>query len=117
MNPKELKSKLQQEFPLRVELHAHSKPMSNCSSIEAKDLVAAYENLGYSAVTLANHFIYSGNETAEEYVERYFKDFNEAVAEGEKLGIKVYLGAELRFTENVNLRKIQRAVRNGNGNV
>ena len=102
MNSKELKKQLQDHFCHRVELHTHSKPMSNCSSAEPKELVAKYKELGYSAVTLANHFIYNDGETAEEYVERFFCDYREAEAEGERLGIKVYLAAEIRFTENVN---------------
>ena len=102
MNPKEMKKQLQNHFCHRIELHTHSKPMSNCSSAEPKELVAKYKELGYSAVTLANHFIYNAGETAEEYVDRFLRDFHEAESEGERLGIKVYLAAELRFTENVN---------------
>ena len=53
-------------------------------------------------MVLTNHFYYHEDITAETYVERFLSDFERAKAAAEKYGMRVYLGAELRFTENSN---------------
>ena len=50
-----------------------------------------------------NHFMYQHNRILkEDYINAFLCDFEQAKKHGEELGIKVYLGAEIRFTENNN---------------
>ena len=57
----------------------------------------------YDAVVITNHF-FSGMPAFEEKnpVNAYLEDFRIAREEGRKRGIQVLLGAEFRFSENIN---------------
>lgn len=102
MNLKELKSELLSQYKYQIELHAHTSPASGCSQITPQTMVETYKKLGYDAVTITNHFMYQGNEAKEEYIDAFLYDFERTEKYGNELGLKVYLGAEIRFTENNN---------------
>ncbi len=102
MNLKELKSELLSQYKYQIELHAHTFPVSGCSQISPKDMVETYKKLRYDAVTITNHFMYQGNEAKEKYIDSFMNDFEQTKRYGDELGLKVYLGAEIRFTENNN---------------
>lgn len=92
------------ELKYKIELHAHSNPVSRCSEIAPGRIAEAYSELGFDGVALTNHFnanVLIG-DTEKEMAEYYLRDFDEAMEAGIKYGIKVYLGAEIRFPENVN---------------
>ena len=99
----EYKNKLLSVYKYQIELHAHTSPASGCSQITPKDMVETYKKLGYDAVTITNHFIYQhdGREK-DEYINAYLYDFEETKKYGDEAGLKIYLGAEIRFTECVN---------------
>ncbi|MBP3436252.1 MAG: PHP domain-containing protein [Clostridia bacterium] len=103
MNLQALKNELLSEYPYRIELHAHTSPASSCSEITPQELVATYKGLVYDAVVITNHFLYqSDGRDKEDYINEFLKDFEEAQAIGEEQGVTIYLGAEIRFTENNN---------------
>ncbi len=103
MKLQELKDELLARYTYRIELHAHTSPASGCSEITPTEMVAAYKRLGYDAVVITNHFMYTPERgDREEYVNAFLRDFEETQKLGEEQGIRVYLGAELRFTENNN---------------
>lgn len=112
MIAKEFKEKLNKEYPYRIELHAHTKPHSNCSEILPEELVETYKDLGYDGVCVTNHFMgynrymdaeYMEGKTKEERLSYYLSGYYDAKKAGEKLGISVYLGVEIRFSkENEN---------------
>ena len=103
MDVKTLKNDLLKDYKYRTELHAHTSPASSCSEIAPEDVVAIYKNLGYDAVTIANHFTYEyQNSDKQTVIDRFFGDFERAKKKGEELGINVILAAEIRFTENDN---------------
>ncbi len=102
MNLQKLKSKLLAKYKYQIELHAHTFPVSGCSQISPKDMVDTYNKLGYDAVTITNHFMYQGNDKKEEYIDSFMNDFEQTEKYGNEVGLKVYLGAEIRFTENNN---------------
>lgn len=62
-----------EEYQYKTELHLHTFPASAC-----------------------------GDVSPELAVKTYLLDYDEAVKTGEKYGINVILGCEIRFTENVN---------------
>lgn len=100
----EIKHELLSSYPVKVEIHAHTSPASGCSQIPPREEVRTFHDDGYDAIAITNHFYVNDRwDSKEEYLEAYKKDFLEALDEGEKLGMKVYLGAELRFVnENGN---------------
>ena len=107
MNAQEIKTLLEKEYPYKLELHAHSNPASGCSEVPVSDLVATYAGMGYHGVVLTNHFIYDYStcmrgRSVEEGIAVWLNDYREAVEEGKKYGLAVFLGAEIRFTENDN---------------
>ncbi|MBR6773019.1 MAG: PHP domain-containing protein [Clostridia bacterium] len=91
-------SELCAAFPHKVELHAHTNPVSSCSEIAPARLVQMYAELGYSAVCITNHLARGRSDNAEYYLADYYA----AKEEGEKLGLNVILGAELRFVPSSN---------------
>lgn len=100
MNLRELKSEILSQYKYQIELHAHTSPVSACSQVTPRDMVETYKKLGYDGVVITNHFMYQRNGcTKEEYLEAFVLDYEQAKQYGDEVGLKVYLGAEIRFTE------------------
>ena len=96
----ELKKQLYSQYKYRIEMHAHTSPVSSCSEIPPKQLVDIYKPLGFDAVVITNHFEYNSRwPNKEEYIKAYINDYEQAKQYGQEQGLKVYLGAEIRFTE------------------
>lgn len=103
MDIKNLKSELLNEYKFETELHAHTSPASSCSQIPPERMAEIYKDLGYDAVTVANHFVYEYQGLSKsEMIGRFLGDFEKAEKRGQEIGIKVLLAAEIRFTENDN---------------
>ncbi len=104
MNISEIKSQILSEYKYRIETHSHTSPVSRCSVLKPDELVRIYKDSGYDAVTVTNHYIAADclRSSREEYNRAYLSDYYDALNEGEKLGIKVILGAELCFTTAPN---------------
>ena len=91
------------EYKYKIELHAHTSPCSGCSEIPPEKIVEILAAKGYDAVMIANHFYPGGTFMKEaDPVSAYLQDFYAAKEAGEKIGMKVYMGAEYRFSENSN---------------
>lgn len=99
---KNLKETLAAEYPCRIELHAHTTPASKCSEITPEQMVQSYKDIGFDALVLTNHFLRKDDMSKEEYMDFYMADYERTREAGERLGLKVYLGTEIRFTENSN---------------
>lgn len=98
-----LKEQLTSAYPYRIELHAHTNPVSSCSELPPAEVVRRYHALGAHGVVITNHAKPDAtNKPQEEWAQWYCKDYREAVAEGEKLGVRVYLGMEACFPQNNN---------------
>lgn len=112
MTANELKEQLNKEYPYRIELHAHTKPQSRCSEILPEEIAETYKKLGYDGVCVTNHFMgynlnidgeYLEGETKEEKLAYYLSGYKDTKKAGEKIGLRVYLGLEIRFSkENEN---------------
>ena len=88
----------------KIELHLHTKYSSECGQMSAEDLIAGYKAAGYSGIVVTDHFNRdtfrmlaidpaSGIDRLTPFLEGY-RRMKEA---GERQGIKIYRGAELRF--------------------
>ena len=100
----DIKKQLLSLYKYRIEMHAHTSPASPCSQIPPEKMVRIYSGLGYDAVVITNHFIFEllNKLPKKEAVKAYLEDYQKAVRESEKYNIKILLGAEIRFTENIN---------------
>ncbi|MBQ6020217.1 MAG: hypothetical protein IJL26_08570 [Clostridia bacterium] len=103
----EIRQKLLEAYPIRLELHAHTQPASGCGRVPGDKLAENFKAAGYDGVVLTNHFShgtlidYYQPRDKRESLERYLADYELAKRTGDRLGIRIYLGAEIRF-ENVN---------------
>lgn len=86
----------------KIETHAHTSETSPCSHINATELITEYKKKGYSAVIITDHFIEKNflALSQSDVQSRFLKGFDTALSCGEKLGITVLLGAEIRFTNS-----------------
>lgn len=100
----EIKKKLLDEYKYKIELHAHTSPVSSCSQITPAEMIETYNKLGYDGIVVTNHFLssLSNGRSKEQAIEYYMKDYYDTKKEGEKCNLKVYLGAEVRFDECFN---------------
>lgn len=97
----ELIKKAKESYPYRIELHAHTSPASRCSQVTPEEEIEVFKNAGYDGIAITNHLYIKENK--KEFLEIYRGDYYKAFETGERLGIKVYIGAELRFlNENDN---------------
>jgi len=100
--PPELQSFLS-SYKYKIELHAHTSPVSRCSAIPPDKLIENLAAKGYDAAVITNHFYADGAfMKTEDPVSTFLADFYKAKEAGERLGVRVLLGAEYRFTENSN---------------
>lgn len=98
-----MKEQILEQYPYRIELHAHTSPASTCSHLKPEALVQLYHEKGYDGLVITNHFepgkLALGKAGA---VSLLMQDYREAREAAKKYGMTVYLGAELRFQENIN---------------
>lgn len=101
----EVAEKLKQIYSCKLELHAHTSPVSPCGNFSPQDAVRKYKALGFDAIAITNHFTRKMFEAEhmlfekQEIINFYLNDYYRAAEEGEKVGIKVILGSEIRFTD------------------
>lgn len=100
MTASEIKDILAKEYPFRIELHAHTKPVSGCSEILPEEMAKTYNEKGYDGVVITNHFYHSENK--KEYIDNYLKGYEDTLKAAEGTNLKIYLGAEVRFIESPN---------------
>lgn len=102
-NRYEAKKQLLADYPCRVELHAHTSPGSRCACVPVDDVIRIFADAGYDGIAITNHFFteifqtYYNTTDKQQTLERYLSDYYAAREAGEKYGIRVYLGAELRW--------------------
>lgn len=93
----------------KIELHLHTKYSSGCGQMSAEDLVAGYKAAGYSGIVVTDHYNrdtyhMKGIDPASpvDRLTPFLEGFHRMKIEGEKQGIKIYRGAELRFDGSAN---------------
>lgn len=91
----------------KTETHLHTAETSDCSHIKAKDMVRLYHDKGYKTIFITDHMISwffegLGDISWSDKVARFMVGYNEAKAEGDKLGVNVILSAEYRFKDSPN---------------
>ncbi|MFO7611154.1 MAG: PHP domain-containing protein [Clostridia bacterium] len=89
------------------EIHCHTCEVSICGRVDAERVVQQHKEAGYEGICITDHY-YNGYFESNrplsdrDIVESYLLGYRKASAYGEKIGLKVFLGMELRFTENPN---------------
>lgn len=84
---------------MKIDLHVHTSEVSGCGKVPAAEMARLYHEAGYDAIVITDHLIAGKNAEMpmDERVNWYLSGYRAAKAEGERLGLTVLLGAELRF--------------------
>lgn len=87
--------------------HVHTSQVSKCSRITGKELARLYKKAGYDGIVITDHIVYyywkeamAQNMSWEAFARNHMEGFLAAKAEGDKIGLKVHYGCELRFNDN-----------------
>lgn len=87
---------------MKFDMHVHTSEISPCAIVNAAKMTETYKNDGYDGVVITNHIHgYNVNRFGgdfSKFAEEYIKGFQLAKEEGEKIGLKVLLGAEICFS-------------------
>ena len=54
--PTETVEKLKKQYPVRIELHAHTKPASSCGDVPTEEVLRIFKDDGYDGIAITNHF-------------------------------------------------------------
>ena len=92
---------------MKIELHIHTTGFSYCGKLSAEEIVKQYKQAGYDAIVITNHFNSISkrwflDNGGTDYYKSYFDTIRKAAEYGEKCGLLVLGGYELRFDENAN---------------
>lgn len=83
----------------KTETHLHTKEVSSCAYLYAKEQVELYHNAGYNTLFISDHmnqdFLEKNSDVSrEKAVERFISGYATAKKEAEKYGMNVILSAE-----------------------
>ncbi|MBQ8552122.1 MAG: histidinol phosphatase [Clostridia bacterium] len=83
----------------KYETHSHTAEGSKCGRIDGASLARLYKSLGYTGLVITDHF-YKGNTAVprelpwNEWVTEFVKGYENAKAEGDKIGLDVFFAWE-----------------------
>ncbi len=86
---------------MKMDFHVHTDEVSPCGKVPAREMVRLYKAAGYDAIVITDH-LYTGLKTVAECktpaekAQLWLTGYQTAKDEGDKIGLKVILGAELR---------------------
>lgn len=93
---------LSAEYPYAYETHLHTSEGSACGKAGGAAMARACKAAGYTGIFVTDHFYY-GNTAVdralpwEEWVEAYCKGYENAKAEGDRIGLQVFFGWEASY--------------------
>ena len=89
----------------KFDSHLHTAESSHCGFISGGDLVDLYYELGYNGIAITDHLhegLISSFNCRNDWnacVDLFLTGYKRALRQGEKIGLSVILGAELRFNK------------------
>lgn len=93
----------------QYETHCHTAEVSGCASVPAAEVIRHYKEAGYRGVNISDHYDpgffqrrTAGLPTFRDQADAWLKGYRTAKAEGDAIGLSVFLGMELRTEENSN---------------
>lgn len=91
----------------KYETHFHTRETSPCGKVNAADGLNIYHRAGYAGVIITDHYFEGLFKLMpagswKNKIDAFLKGYRAACDEGQKLGLDIILGMELRFTENGN---------------
>lgn len=91
----------------KIDMHVHTGRVSPCGKVSATEIVNLYKQSGYNGIVITDHFYDGyfdslGCASWECKVDDFLSGYMEAFKEGNRIGLNVILGMELRFTGSAN---------------
>lgn len=92
----------------KFDTHVHTSETSPCGYLSGAEIATRYHRLGFDGIVITDHLgDYSirrmpGNHIWENCVDGFLKGYRAAKTAGERLGLKVILGAEFRFKRSMS---------------
>lgn len=92
---------------MKIEMHTHTSESSPCAHISARELPSLYQQAGYNAVVITDHYCkwvmeQSGAATPEAYVNYFLSGYHTACEAARNSSLAVWLGAEVNLLESPN---------------
>ncbi len=91
-----------------TELHFHTQETSRCGKVPAAEGIRAFRDYGYECVVVTDHLYdtsyedyYNGKLSYDEMTDLWLSGYRAAKAEGDRIGVKVFLGCEINFDNGV----------------
>lgn len=86
----------------KYETHLHTAETSACASAKGAEQARRYKEEGYDGIFVTDHFFNSNTTVPRDMawadkVELYCKGFENAKAEGDRIGLKVFFGIEYTY--------------------
>lgn len=92
---------------MKIELHLHTAENDLCAHVPAAEAMRMYKAAGYDAVVVTDHYFslffddwFAGElagKTQAQRTERWLRGYRAAKEEGDRIGLTVLPGAEVRF--------------------
>jgi len=87
-----------------IDTHVHTGEVSSCGMVPAKNMIEYYKRAGYDGVIITDHYYDGYFESLscklwDDKVDCYLSGYRAALEEGSRVGLKVFLGMEIRFQE------------------
>lgn len=87
----------------KIDPHVHTAEVSRCGVLTAAEVVHLAKDAGYDAIIITDHyqmvtFAEMGDIPWDEKIDEFLKGYSIAAKEGERIGMTVLLGMELRIT-------------------
>ena len=91
---------------MKFETHIHTRNNDLCAHVEAAEIVRLYRDARYGGIVITDHYFnlfytWFADELAgkshDQIIDRWLLGYRNARAEGERIGMTVLLGAEVRF--------------------
>ncbi len=86
----------------RYDTHVHTMQASRCGKMSGAEMVHFYKKNGYTGIFITDHFVNGSTRTTpdmswEEKINVFCSGYEQALAEGEKIGLDVFFGLEYNF--------------------
>lgn len=91
----------------KYETHLHTSETSPCGRVKAEEAVRIYHKAGYTGLIVTDHYFSGFFErhpfmSWDKKTDLYLAGYKKALAQGQRLGMEIHLGMEIRFNENAN---------------
>lgn len=90
-------------MPFLYETHMHTCQASLCGKATGAEQARAYKEAGFTGIIITDHF-FGGNTAVDrtlpwtERVDLFWKGYEDAKAEGDRIGLDVFFGLEQNFS-------------------